>query len=111
MLRDEDLSALLGEIRAAREARFVESEEQVAGWNYERAEAGLPFAALPRSDRYVMLEDYVDWPRYRELGLTLGERDQLMMDAARVEGDLAASIIGYEFGELSGEEARRSTNG
>ncbi|WP_152054182.1 hypothetical protein [Tautonia marina] len=106
MLRDEDLKALLEEIRDVREALFVESEEQVAGWNYERAETGLPFAELPRSDRYVMLEDYVDWSRYLELGLTRGERDQLMMDAARVETDFAESIIGYEFGELSGEEAR-----
>ncbi len=76
----KELSAELDQIKSA---TYVESEVQVAGWNYEQGDGGLAFSELPVTDREVMIEDYVDWGKYMERGLTFEDQGRIMYYAAR----------------------------
>ena len=53
---------------------YVELEEQVAGWNFTQGDGGYPFHELPVTDREVLVEDYVNWNKYMERGLTFEDQ-------------------------------------
>jgi hypothetical protein len=62
---------------------YVELEEQVAGWNYTQGDGGSPYHELPVTDREVLVEDYVDWGKYMERGMTWADQARVMHYAAR----------------------------
>ncbi|WP_435018394.1 hypothetical protein TA3x_000367 [Tundrisphaera sp. TA3] len=83
-LTDDDQKALDAELQRIKTARYVRSAEQVAGWDYEQSPdgRGSHFHELHESDRQVLVEDYVDWGRYMERGLTPEEQGRIMAEAA-----------------------------
>ncbi len=62
---------------------YAELEEQVAGWNFTRGEGGYAYHELPVADREVLVEDYVDWGKYMQRGMTFEDQSRVMHHAAR----------------------------
>ncbi len=62
---------------------YAELEEQVAGWNFTRGEGGYAYHELPVADREVLVEDYVDWDKYMQRGMTFEDQARVMHHAAR----------------------------
>ncbi len=79
----ESRKELAAELDRIKRDTYVELEEQVAGWNYTRGDGGLPFHDLPVTDREVLVEDYVDWDKYMERGLTFEDQARVMHEAVR----------------------------
>jgi hypothetical protein len=74
---------LAAELDRIKRDTYVELGEQVAGWNYTRGDGGKPFHELPVADREVLVEDYIDWSKYMERGLTFEDQSRVMHEAAR----------------------------
>ncbi len=102
VLGNADAKELAAELDQIKSATYVESEIRVAGWNYEPGDGGLAFNDLPVTDREVMIEDYVDWGKYMERGLTFEDQGRIMYYAARDVAEARAN---------SGESAHASDFG
>lgn len=82
-LGDADAKGLMLELEQIKRVTYIESEVQVAGWNYEKGDGGFAFHDLPVADREVMIEDGVDWGKYMERGLTFEDQGRIMFHGAR----------------------------
>jgi hypothetical protein len=79
---DQSRIELAADLDRIKRDTYVELEEQVAGWNFTRGEGGYAYHQLPVTDREVLVEDYVDWGKYMQRGLTFEDQARVMHHAA-----------------------------
>jgi hypothetical protein len=90
---DQSRKELAAELDLIKRDTYVQPEEQFPGWNFTRGDGGYPFRELPVVERESLVEDYVDWGKYRERGLTFEDQSRVMHEAARdpVPSEILAS--------------------
>jgi hypothetical protein len=81
-LSDRDAMALEAELQKIKDDTYIDAEEQATGSMYQRGD-GYPFHELPVVERESLIEDYVDWGKYMERGLTFEDQGRVMDGAAR----------------------------
>lgn len=80
---DQSRKELGVELDRIKRDTYVDSEQQATGSTYTRGEGGYPFHELPVVERESLIEDYVDWGKYMERGLTFEDQGRVMYEAAR----------------------------
>ncbi len=80
---DQSRKELAAELDRIKRDTYVDAEEQATGSMYTRGEGGYPFHELPVVECESLIEDYVDWGKYMERGLTFADQGRVMHEAAR----------------------------
>jgi hypothetical protein len=80
---DESRKELAAELERIKRDTYVDAEGQATGWMYKRGAGGYAFHELPVVERKSLIEDYIDWGKYMERGLTDTDQSRIMYHAAR----------------------------